>query len=221
MQKGLRTREMILEKAAPMFNKRGFFGTSVDDLVRATGLQKGGLYNHYASKEALATAAFDFAVAQFRARFTEAVQSKDTAVERLIAIAGVMLRSYDDPVVAGGCIVFNTAIESDDAHPALRQKAQEAMRDLLRFVGHHVKLGIKRGELKGDVDARTVTTVIVSTCEGAVALSKLYHDPSHVRRTAAFIDQYVHSLVHSLAKPPQRLAARHAAHGVARDSMHQ
>ena len=199
MRKGLRTRGTILEKAAPVFNTRGFFGTSVEDLVRATGLQKGGLYNHYASKEALALAAFDFTAAQFRARFAEVVEGKLTHVERLIAIAGVMLRNYDDPVVDGGCVVFNTAIESDDAHPVLRQKAKDAMQDLLRFVGHHLKLGIQSGELRGDVDARMVTSVIVSICEGAVALSKLYDDPAHVRSATAFVAAYVRSL----AAPPK------------------
>lgn len=194
MRKGQHTRLTILEKAAPVFNARGFFGTSVEDLVKATGLQKGGLYNHYASKEALATAAFDFTVAQFRGRYAEAVERKATASAKLVAITDVMLRSYDDPVVAGGCIVFNTALESDDAHPVLRQKAQVAMQDLLRFIGHHVKLGIKHGEFRSDIDARTVTTVLVSTCEGAVALSKLYDDSAYVRRAVAFVASYIRSI---------------------------
>jgi len=47
-------RVAILESAAPIFNQRGFAGTSIADVLAATDLEKGGLYNHFASKEELA-----------------------------------------------------------------------------------------------------------------------------------------------------------------------
>jgi TetR/AcrR family transcriptional repressor of nem operon len=53
--KGQQTRREIVEKAAPLFNKKGFEGTSLSDLMHATGLQKGGIYHHFSSKEELAT----------------------------------------------------------------------------------------------------------------------------------------------------------------------
>ena len=49
--KGQQTRQAIVEKAAPLFNKKGFEGTSLSDLMQATGLQKGGIYRHFSGKE--------------------------------------------------------------------------------------------------------------------------------------------------------------------------
>jgi AcrR family transcriptional regulator len=192
--KGAATRLRIAERAAPLFNTRGFFGASLDDLLRAAGIKKGGLYNHYASKEALALAAFDFAMARFRKRFRLAVAHAPDTAERLRAIVHTMLRSHVDPVVAGGCVVMNTAIEADDALPALRERAQSGMSELLRFTGAHIKLGIRCGDLRADLDARHCASIIVSTCEGAVMLSKLFDDDAHVRRAETHLRAFIASM---------------------------
>src|SRR6266404_7918704 len=61
MRKGEQTRQEIIRKAAPLFNQRGYDGAALSDLMRATGLEKGGIYRHFSSKEALAAEAFDYA----------------------------------------------------------------------------------------------------------------------------------------------------------------
>ena len=48
-----------MEAAAPIFNQHGYEGSSLNDLMEATGLKKGGIYRHFASKEELAAEAFD------------------------------------------------------------------------------------------------------------------------------------------------------------------
>ena len=61
MRKGERTRQEIIRKAAPIFNQRGYDGAALSDLMRATGLEKGGIYRHFESKQELAGDAFDHA----------------------------------------------------------------------------------------------------------------------------------------------------------------
>jgi len=61
MSKGQRTRERIVAEAASLFNQRGFDGSSMSELMEATGLEKGGIYRHFSSKEELAAEAFDYA----------------------------------------------------------------------------------------------------------------------------------------------------------------
>ena len=60
MTKGEQTRQKIVQAAAPIFNQSGYDGSSLNDLMVATGLQKGGIYRHFASKEELAAEAFDY-----------------------------------------------------------------------------------------------------------------------------------------------------------------
>jgi len=63
----------IIEQAAALFNQQGYAGSSMSDLMRVTGLQKGGIYNHFRSKDELALA-FDFAVNRVQEEFMGALK---------------------------------------------------------------------------------------------------------------------------------------------------
>ena len=105
---------------------------------------------------------------------------------------------FDEPPVQGGCPILNTAVESDDAHPALRERAQLAMDAWRILLQRIVDKGIMRGELHSTVDADTVATILIATIEGAVMLSKLYGDANHLERALNFLKTYVQ---HQLAAP--------------------
>ena len=120
MTKGERTRQLIVERAMPLFNTRGFSGASLNDLIRETGLEKGGIYNHFHSKEEIALAAFDHAVGLVAQRFGEAIGGKERALDRLLAIVDVFRDLAADQPLVGGCPVLNTAIEADDVQTVAR-----------------------------------------------------------------------------------------------------
>src|SRR5580658_6475715 len=115
MTKGEQTRKKIVEAAAPIFNKRGYKGSSLNDLMEATGLKKGGIYRHFSSKEELAAEAFDYTwEAAWKARMLH-LDEQETGpgkLKRLIA-------NFIDyrPGVAGGCPVLNSAVDADDGNP--------------------------------------------------------------------------------------------------------
>ncbi|MCL1492304.1 MAG: TetR/AcrR family transcriptional regulator [Pseudanabaena sp. Salubria-1] len=194
MSKAQETKTRIIEQAATLFNQQGYSGTSVSDLMRATGLQKGGIYNHFVSKDELALEAFDFAVNCVQQKFMGALKGKRHAVDRLLAILSVYENILDNPPIQGGCPILNTAVESDDFHPALRERSQLAMdawRDLIRKI---VDKGIMRGEFQATVNADTVATILIATIEGAVMLSKLYGDVSYMERGLKHLKLYIQSL---------------------------
>lgn len=198
MSKAQETKMRIIEKAAALFNQQGYAGSSMSDLMRVTGLQKGGIYNHFRSKDELAIEAFDFAANRVQQKFMGALKGKRHAVDRLIAILSVYERMFDDPPIQGGCPILNTAVESDDTHPALRERAQLAMDAWRILIQRIVDKGIIRGELRSTVDPDTVATILIATIEGAVMLSKLYGDASHLERALNYLKTYVQ---HQLAVP--------------------
>lgn len=194
MSKGEQTRQRIIARAADVFNTYGFFGTSMGDLTRAAGIEKGGIYNHFPSKEALALASFDYATGLIARRLSDALEGKQRAIDRLLAIVGVFRSITDAPPLPGGCPVLNTAVEADDAYPALRERAREAMTGWHKLIGSNVKAGVGRGELRPDADPRMVATIVTSTLEGAVMLSKLYDDPIYMQRAVEHVIGYLRSL---------------------------
>ncbi|HMQ32578.1 MAG TPA: TetR family transcriptional regulator [Chloroflexaceae bacterium] len=194
MAKGEQTRRRIVERAAPVFNTLGYSGTSMSELTRATGLEKGGIYNHFPSKEALALAAFDYAVEVVAARFAAALAGVEGAPARLAAIVQVFAAYLEAPPIAGGCPILNTAVEADDTDQALRARAQEGMTRLQKLIGATVKAGVARGELRPEADPRAVATVITATMEGAIMLGRLYADPAPLRHAVEHLRWYLAQL---------------------------
>ena len=192
--KGQQTRQRVIERAAPIFNQRGYWGSSLRDLMDATGLEKGGIYNHFRSKDELAAAAFDHNVDALRHCIREALSEHRHAIARLRAVLDVYRSFVADPPFPGGCPILNAAVETDDTHPDLRAHVRKAMDELrVDTLVRIVERGRERGELLA-VDPEQVATVIVAALEGALMLAQLYRDPTYVDRVTDHLDGYVSSL---------------------------
>ena len=192
--KGTRTRDHIVASAAPLFNRMGFAGAAMSDIMAATGLEKGGLYRHFESKDALALAAFDHALALVSPRLTEALAAPGTALERLDGFARAFLANTEDPPIEGGCPMLNTAVDSDDGHPALRARARQALDYLQRRLAQVVREGLWTSELRPGTDPEAVATFVLASLEGGTMLAGLYGDPDPLRRTAAQLTAYLQGL---------------------------
>ena len=171
MRKGEQTRQEIIRKAAPIFNQKGYDGAALSDLMRATGLEKGGIYRHFESKQELAGEAFDHAwKLAMDARF-EGTQKIPNAVDRLKQI----VRNFRDRtgIVPGGCPLLNTAVDSDDGNPQLRAKARQALSSWLDRLQVIAEEGKRRGEVRSDVDSAELAMLIVSTLEGSFMIRRL------------------------------------------------
>lgn len=193
MTKGDETREAILEKAIELFNVHGYSGTSLSDIMQATSLQKGGIYNHFSSKEALAVEAFDYAFQRTADKMMDFLRGKREPMERLLGIISFFRSYFESPPFKGGCILLNTAIDSDDSQPALRDRARHAMnlwRDLIRRT---VERGIAQGVMQPTAQPDNVATLIIGTLEGALMMTKLFDDPTHIRCAVEHLLAFVES----------------------------
>jgi AcrR family transcriptional regulator len=80
-------RETVLRRAVDLFNRQGYDATSVGDLARELGLAKSAIYHHFASKEALLSAALDEALDGLTAAVDTALAATGTdAYQRLRAV---------------------------------------------------------------------------------------------------------------------------------------
>ncbi|MGB7413437.1 MAG: TetR family transcriptional regulator C-terminal domain-containing protein, partial [Thermosynechococcaceae cyanobacterium] len=121
------------------------------------------------------------------AQHHRAVLRQHHAVDRLLGIMAI----FNTLPVAGGCPLMNTAIEADDTHPALKVRAQKAMTNLRKLLRHIVDTGIAKGELRATVDSDVFATILISSIEGSIMMSKLYDDPVHLERAIAHLTTYI------------------------------
>lgn len=192
--KGERTRQRIVELAAPVFNRQGYVGATMGDLISATGLEKGGIYNHFGSKEQLALEAYDFAMSRMTNHLARSQDGATDAIDRLTRLIRAFAVSARRPEIEGGCPIMNTAIEADDTHPELRDRARESMTQWHRLIGRIVKDGKADGVLRDDVDPYALASTITGALEGALMLSRLYDNPAHMDHVADHLVAHVETL---------------------------
>jgi TetR/AcrR family transcriptional repressor of nem operon len=194
VRKGEQTRQEIIRKAAPIFNQKGYDGAALSDLMRATGLEKGGIYRHFVSKQELAADAFDHAwKIAMDTRFEGTDQILNT-VDRLKQI----VRNFRDRrtgLVPGGCPLLNTAIDSDDGNPKLRAKARQALSSWLDRMQSIADDGQRRGEIRSDVDSAQLATLIASTLEGGGMVCRLQRNKESLDLACRHLEEYLEDKV--------------------------
>jgi AcrR family transcriptional regulator len=176
MGKGQITRELILAKSARLFNTRGFAGASMSEIMKATGLEKGGIYNHFSSKEELAAAAFEYACARAGSQLKEFVEKGGDGLARLHLVIEAFENIRENPPIEGGCPIMNTAIECDDGSPAMKELVNQAMKRLELFVAQLCLQGQGEGIICREADAQQVSTFIIASLEGGLMISRLRDD---------------------------------------------
>ena len=156
MSKGEETRQAIVEQAAPLFNQRGFHGCSMSDIMEATGLEKGGIYRHFSSKEEIAQAAFRYSVESSIRLRTSGFAESGSPLETLRAMIARFV--HTPSAVPGGCPLMNTAVDSDDGNETLRSLVREAFRAWRGRLVAVMQRAIAAGELSDDTDTAWLQT---------------------------------------------------------------
>jgi TetR/AcrR family transcriptional regulator, transcriptional repressor for nem operon len=189
MSKGELTRQRIIELAAPLFNQRGFEGCSMQDILEATGLRKGGVYRHFSSKEELAAEAFRYSLSQAVKIRTPPADPSRTAVDLLREVIEQFVEKPSP--IPGGCPILNTAIDADDGNPVLRQLAREGLKSWRSRISHIVREGISRKDIRDDVEPRALANTIIATLEGALMMSRLENSKNALNDARSSLEELV------------------------------
>lgn len=194
MGKGNFTKEMIIEKAAVLFNSLGFAGASLSDLMKATGLKKGGIYNHFKNKEEIRIKAFGHMISNVRSEVMKSIQNKRTARAQLDGIVEFFRNYAMNPVIKGGCPLLNAMVDADNTDPAFQKSVNKAVDQLIRDIAQIVKAGIANGEFRSGVDPMKTSVVILSSIEGGVAISRNYTRDRHMNIVIDYLHEYIGTL---------------------------
>ena len=188
--KGEQTRREIVRKSAPLFNQKGYEGTSLSDLMEATGLQKGGIYRHFSSKEELATEAFDYSWGKAVTGRLDGVAEVPDCVNRLKKMIEnfVQLRAG---LVPGGCPLMNTAVEADDGNAALRARAKKALQNWTVRLSKITREGIDKQQIDHHIDPLKLSQLIIGSLEGALLISRLQNTDEPLRAIKQHLSEYL------------------------------
>jgi TetR/AcrR family transcriptional regulator, transcriptional repressor for nem operon len=172
MSKAERTKQFIIEQAAPIFNEKGISGTSVDDVLKAAQVAKGCLYNHFEDKATLSSEVADYLLYQITTKVSAAINVENSAHAKILAYLDFNKTPLQTPI-KGGCPIFNLAVESDDNNPEIREKVGHALDSTHKAFTAILKAGIKNGEFKESLNAEEFALKMFAAIEGTIVICRV------------------------------------------------
>ena len=193
--KGTRTRRNIIEKSLQLFSVKGFYNTSISDIQEATGLTKGGLYGHFASKEDIWYAVYDEAVTIWKKIVFKDMRSNTGPLERIVKFIENDLEDYlGSDVFDGGCFFLNMLVELSGQSAAMSKRILSGFVRLSNLMQTWLEEAGKNGMLKEGLDYKEIANFIVISLNGAAALYISSRDPLILEQTINQLQFYIRQL---------------------------
>lgn len=172
MSKTEQTKAHIIARSAPVFNKKGYAGTSLSDIMKATGLSKGSVYGNFSNKDELAVAVYDYNFYSLRKRIAQDVLKAASALDKLLAITGYYRNHWKQVNERGGCPILNASVEADDHLAYLKKPVQHSVKLFVKDISYIIRLGQDSGEFRRQADANAYAYQVLTLLEGGMMLMK-------------------------------------------------
>lgn len=151
----------VLQAATRVFWARGYEGTSVNDLVAATGLNKPSLYAAFGDKEALYLAVVGHYSSSLEAHQRAKLEGEPDVWKALEGLLRESARALTDPKLPGGCLVVTGL--ADCGTPNLPKTAQDALAAALESTRRVVEARLERGRRERQIPASVELPALVES----------------------------------------------------------
>jgi len=197
MRLSMDLREKIIQESLKLFSLKGFLSTSIHDVLEAAGTSKGGLYNHFMSKEDLFFAVLGAAQEIWRQRTLEGLDRIDKPVERIKKL----LRNYgnlylkDTRAFPGGCVFVTLSVELDDQRPRLSEAITKGFTGFKRMINRWLDEAKKSREIRDDLDTKAVTEMIFAGMLGTSVIYGMEKSPDVLDKSIETLIAYIDTLI--------------------------
>jgi AcrR family transcriptional regulator len=195
LKKGIETRQNIIAQALQLFSVKGYYNTSINDIIEATSLTKGGLYGHFRSKEDIWYAVHDEAVKIWRSKVLKNVQQIQDPLERIEATIINDMRAYlGADVFDGGCFFFNMLVELSGQSSIMTRHILRGFVQFARLLRGWLEEAEQKNILKVGLDLKGTANFIVIALNGAAPLYSASRDSEILENTIRQLQFYLKQL---------------------------
>jgi TetR/AcrR family transcriptional repressor of nem operon len=193
--------DTVVEAAMQQFWERGYRATSIEDLVKATGVKPGSIYGAFpGGKHTLFLKSLE--------RYSRLVVPQKLGELEGPHASLAEVRAYFDGLVADlltpegrqGCLLVNTAIEKAAEDDEAAAVVRGHLARLERNMAAALENALRRDEVRADLEPASAARVLVATCQGLMVVGKANPDEAVLR---AIVDGAFSNLARSgPAAPP-------------------
>lgn len=177
MSKAEKTREFIIQQSASIFNSKGYAGTSLSDLMKATQLTKGAIYGNFENKDEIALAVYKYNIESMNKKLEDALDGINSPTEQLVAFISFYRLNWKKLFEKGGCPVLNAAVEADDNLPFLKSAVQSSIKIWAKKIKIILDDGKANGEFREHINTENYAYTFIILIEGGIMLSKILNNP--------------------------------------------
>ncbi len=193
--KGTRTRQNIIEKSLQLFCVKGYYNTSINDILEATGLTKGGLYGHFPSKEDIWYAVYDEALRIWRQVVFKGIQSNSSPLDRIQTfIENDINNKLGNDIFEGGCFFHSMLVELSGQSVAMSKHILGGFMQLAGLLCHWLEQADQQAMLKKGLNFKEIANYIIISLNGAAALYASSRDPAILSQTVSQLRFYIRQL---------------------------
>ncbi len=193
--KGNLTRRNIIEKSMQLFSVKGYFKTSIADIVKATGLTKGGLYGHFRNKQEIWYAVYDECVRIWKRIVFQGVRDISDPLERIERVIENSLKNYlGAGVFEGGCFLLNSLVDLAGQSPTMSNHVLEGFKGFSELLRLWLEEAEQKGMLRDGLNLGEIANFMMVSLNGAAPLYAASKDPAFWQQTLAQIRFYNKSL---------------------------
>jgi TetR/AcrR family transcriptional repressor of nem operon len=188
--KGDDTRRHVLNTAMEILNTKGYAATSISDIIEATGVKKGNLYFHFASKEELAFAMIESARDEYNLYLSRSMKGANPLAQ-LYSIFDAIYRFHKHKNFTGGCLFGNMALELSDTSPRFRKLIDSVFTGWMKMFRKLYLDAQGQGLIKKHFSANELAAHTVALLEGAVMLSRSGADRSRFTACVSSLKKFL------------------------------
>lgn len=193
--KGNLTRQNIIEKSMHLFSVKGYFNTSIADVVQATGLTKGGLYGHFRNKEEIWYAVYDECVRIWKSIVFQGVRDIPDPLERIEKVMENSLKNYlGAGVFEGGCFLLNSLVDLTGQSPTMSNQVMEGFQGFSQLLLRWLEEAAQKGMLREGLNLAEIANFMMISLNGAAPLYAANKDPVVWQQTMRQLHFYLGTL---------------------------
>jgi len=162
----------VIDRATKVFWAKGYEATSLGDLIKATGINKGSIYNTFGSKKELFTRALLKYDREQRAQTLaglSALNDPHLAIETLFD--ALIAQSIEDDE-RKGCLLINTALDLPNHDEDIEKTVKNGLQDFQRFFEQQIALGKEQGSIDKQLDLETTAAGLLTLVVGLRVLAR-------------------------------------------------
>ena len=193
--KGVETKQKIINKSLQLFSVKGYYNTSINDILEATGLTKGGLYGHFKSKEEIWYAVYDQAVTIWKDIVFKDIRKIDDPLKRIEKALDNDLQNYlGADVFEGGCFFLNMLVELSGQSNTMGNCILKGIIGFSEVITLWLKEANEKNMIKPGLNFNEIAKFIVVAINGCAALYPSTRDPEIWKLTLRQINYYINGL---------------------------